>query len=237
MSVIQELNLHKNPKQAKLLAGFFKAGPGEYGEGDKFLGIMVPQQRQIAQKYVGLSFPEIQKLLNNEYHEARLVGLLILTYKYAKADLPAQAGQPTRKRIFQFYLKNWRAINNWDLVDVTTPKIVGAYLRDKDKAVLYEFVKSKNLWKRRIAVLATFAFINQNQFADSLKLAKILLHDEHDLIHKAVGWMLREVGKRDLAVEETFLKKHYKTMPRTMLRYAIEKFPETKRLKYLKGRV
>jgi 3-methyladenine DNA glycosylase AlkD len=222
-----------NPSKAKLLARFFKTGKGEYGEGDVFLGLMVPQQRGIAREFTDLSLAEIKILLESEVHEKRLIGLLILVERMRKADAKGQ------KEIFKFYLKNTRRINNWDLVDLSAPRIAGAYLADKDRAILNRLARSKNLWERRIAVLATFWFIRDADFADALAIGEILLHDEHDLIHKAVGWMLREVGKKDLKVEEDFLRQNdrYKTMPRTMLRYAIEKFPEAKRKKYLAGKM
>jgi 3-methyladenine DNA glycosylase AlkD len=224
----KDLDKLKNPKQAKLLQGFFKTGKGEYGEGDIFLGIKVPVQRKVAKKYGNLSLNEIQKFLNSKIHEYRLVALFILIDQYQKGD------KIVKKRIADFYLKNTKNINNWDLVDLSAPKILGDYLLDKSRSVLYRLVKSKNLWERRISVLSTFAFINNNDFKDSLKISEKLLTDEHDLIHKAVGWMLREIGKRDQKKEEAFLKKHYKKMPRTMLRYAIERFPEPKRKSYLK---
>ncbi len=224
----QELKSLADPEKAKLLQGFFKTGKGEYGEGDVFLGLTVPQIRVIAKEYFKeISLSSVQELVESEYHEFRMCGLIILTYKYEKFV-------NERREIYDFYLKNTKYINNWDLVDVTVPKTVGNYLVDKDRSILYKLARSSDLWERRIAILATFAFIRNNDFADSLKLAEILLSDKHDLIHKAVGWMLREVGKKDQAVEEEFLQKHYKTMPRTMLRYAIERFEEGKRKEYLK---
>lgn len=229
MNFKNELIRHQNKAQALLLSRFFKTGPGEYGAGDKFYGIKVPILRAIAKQSVELSSPEVALLLKGEYHEERLLGAFILVYKFQRAE------EKERTQIYKFYLKNWRAINNWDIVDTTTPNIVGEYLVDKDKEILYQFAHSTNLWKKRIAVLATFAFIKRSQFDDSFKIAEILIKDEHDLIHKAVGWMLREVGKKNLHLEETFLQKWYKMMPRTMLRYAIEKFPEIKRKKYLNG--
>ncbi len=228
VSLKKDLKVRANPAKAKLLRGFFKTGKGQYGEGDIFLGIMVPIQREIVKKYQDLSLRDIQKLLNSRVHEERLIALLILVLQFNKGDAWKQ------KVIFNFYLKNTRNINNWDLVDLTAPNIVGQFLIDKDRKIIYKLVKSKNLWEKRIAILATFTFIKNNQFKDVLRVAEILLNDRHDLIHKAVGWMLREIGKRDLAMEEEFLKKYCKNMPRTMLRYAIEKFPEKKRIKYLK---
>ncbi|KKR08036.1 MAG: hypothetical protein UT32_C0004G0010 [Parcubacteria group bacterium GW2011_GWC2_39_14] len=229
MDIHRELIKRQNKIQAKNLSRFFKTGVGEYGAGDKFLGIKVPVLRALAKQFVESSFPEVQILLKSVYHEERLLGAFILVYKFQRAD------EKTRAQIYKFYLKNWRALNNWDIIDTTTPKIVGEYLVDKDKKIIYEFARSNNLWKKRIAVLTTFSFIKQHQFEDFLLIAEILIRDKHDLIHKAVGWMLREVGKRDLPVEETFLRKWYKMMPRTMLRYSIEKFPEAKRQQYLNG--
>lgn len=225
--LIYELEKLKNPQKAKILQRFFKTGKGEYGEGDIFLGITVPQQRQIAKKHIHFSFGDLQKLLDGRIHEYRLVALLILVSQYQKAD------ESKKEKIFHFYLRNTKNINNWDLVDLSAPNIIGDFLLDKDRKILYQLAKSKNLWERRIAILATYAFIHQSQFADTLKIAEILLDDNHDLIHKAVGWMLREVGKRNLQTEEKFLKKYYQIMPRTMLRYATEKFGEKKRQKYL----
>ncbi|MFH1376564.1 MAG: DNA alkylation repair protein [Candidatus Woesearchaeota archaeon] len=217
----------ENPEKAKLLQRFFKTGPGQYGEGDIFLGITVPLQRQIAKKYTNLSLDEIQELLSSKIHEHRLIALLILIDKYKKAD------QIKKEEILNLYLKNTKYINNWDLVDLSAPNIVGDYFLEKDKSILYKLANSDNLWEKRIAVLATFTFIKNNRFDDSLKISEILLKDKHDLIHKAVGWMLREIGKKDQKTEEDFLKKHYKNMPRTMLRYSIERFSEEKRKFYL----
>jgi 3-methyladenine DNA glycosylase AlkD len=213
-------------EKAKLLQGFFKTGQGEYGEGDIFLGITVPEQRKVAKKYKDMDLNEIQELLNSKFHEHRLVALLILVEKYEREN--------NKKQIVDFYLKNTRNINNWDLVDLTSHKILGDYLLDKDRSLLIKLAHSEDLWEKRISIISTFAFINKNQSEDSFKIAEILLNDKHDLIHKAVGWMLREVGKRvSQDAEERFLKKHYKTMPRTMLRYAIERFDEKKRKYYL----
>ncbi len=225
--IVQELEQLADPKQATLFQGFFKTGKGQYGEGDIFLGIKVPEQRKVAVKYKDVSLTEVQKLLKSKIHEHRLVTLLILVGKFQKAD-PSE-----RLSIFDLYLKNTRYINNWDLVDLSAPYIVGTYLLDKDRNILYTLAKSTLLWERRIAVLATFTFIRNDDFKDSLKIAEMLLHDDHDLIHKAVGWMLREIGKHDQSTEEKFLKKHYKAMPRTMLRYSIEKFDDKKRKFYM----
>ena len=225
---IQELNKLKNPSKAKILAGFFKTGKGEYGEGDIFWGITVPEQRKVAKKFIDLNFSDIQRLLNSKIHEQRLVALLLLVEKYKKGN------DKEKKEIVKLYLKNTKNINNWDLVDLSSHYILGDYLLNKNRGTLYKLAKSKNLWEKRIAIISTFAFIRVEDFGDSLKIAEILLKDKHDLIHKAVGWMLREVGKKDPQVEEKFLIRYYKDMPRTMLRYAIEKFPEKKRQFYLK---
>lgn len=228
-SLKKDLQKLKNPEKAKLLSGFFKTGKGEYGEGDIFLGIMVPQQRQVAKKYPDLILKDLQKLLSSKIYEYRLTALFILTTRYQKAK------DQEKKEVFNFYLKNTKNINSWGLIDVSAPKIVGDYLFKKDRSVLYRLSGSKNWWERRIAILATFFFIRNHQFEDTLKISEILLHDSHDLIHKAVGWMLREVGKKDQKIEEKFLRKHYQQMPRTMLRYAIERFEEKKRKLYLRG--
>mgnify|MGYP001581579604 CR=1 FL=1 len=223
-NIRKDLRKRANKEKAKILARFFKTEKGEYGEGDIFLGVMVPESRKVAKDYIDLPFEDIAELLKSKTHEERLIALLILVERYKKNR---------DKKIADFYLKNTRHINNWDLVDLTAHKILGNYLLDKDRAILYELAKSKNLWERRIAVISTFAFIQKSEFKDSLKISEILLNDKHDLIHKAVGWMLREIGKKNQDVEEEFLKKHYKKMPRTMLRYAIEKFDEEKRKFYL----
>jgi 3-methyladenine DNA glycosylase AlkD len=218
-------------ERAEVSQRFFKTGPGQYGEGDVFLGVRVPELRRLAKEFKDLASREIQGLLRSEVHEERLVALLILVRNYPKADQQAQ------KRIYGLYMGHLRFVNNWDLVDVSAEHVVGAFLRDKDKSPLYRLARSKDLWERRVSVLATFHYIKRNEFSETLKIARMLLLDEEDLIHKAVGWMLREVGKRDLAVEEKFLKTHYLKMPRTMLRYAIERFPEPKRQRYLKGKL
>jgi 3-methyladenine DNA glycosylase AlkD len=228
----QELKNLANPKQAKLLQGFFKTGKGQYGEGDIFLGIKVPEQRKVAKKYSELSLTNLTKLLKNKIHEERLVALLILTAKYQKAA--QENNEKEQTKLVNCYLSNTKYINNWDLVDLTAHKILGHYLFTRNRKVLYELAKSNSLWEKRISVIATFEFIRNKQYDDNIKIAEILLNDDHDLIHKAVGWMLREVGKKNQAVEERFLKKHYKAMPRTMLRYAIERFSEKKRKFYMK---
>ena len=216
-----------NPEKAKKLSGFFKTGKGQYGEGDAFLGIPVPEQRKVAKRHIDLSLDDLQELLKSKIHEYRLTALLILVSKYGKADSSG------KDEIFGFYLKNTEYVNNWDLVDLSAPKIVGANLGNKDRSILFKLAKSSNLWERRIAVLATFMFIRNNDFEDALRISKLLLHDEHDLIHKAVGWMLREIGKRDQEAIKHFLDEYNTQMPRTMLRYAIERFDENKRKFYL----
>ncbi len=216
-------------EDARFLQGFFKTGPGQYGEGDIFLGIRVPAVRKLAKEYQKLSPENILPLLKSPYHEVRLFALIFLVNTFAKAD------ETTQKKIYDLYLANTRYINNWDLVDLSAPNIVGAFLFTKSRKPLYQLSRSKSLWERRIAILATFYFIKNNQFADALKIAGILLKDKEDLIHKAVGWMLREVGKRDVKHLEEFLKKHCRVMPRTMLRYAIEKFTPARRKMFLNG--
>ena len=227
LSLKKELKSKSSLKRAKILQRFFKTGPGEYGEGDVFLGVQVGGSREVAKKYRTLLLKDVQKLLHSKIHEERTVALFILVYKYDKE----------KKKIFNFYLNNTKYINNWDLVDMSAHKIVGEYLADKSKKILSKLAKSKNLWERRIAIMSTFHFIKNNKFEQTLKISKMLLRDEHDLIHKAVGWMLREIGKRDVGAEEKFLKRYYQKMPRTMLRYAIERFPEKKRQAYLKGTI
>ena len=231
LEIRNAIKANGNSKKAKILQRFFKTGSGEYGEGDVFLGLTMPKMRAIAKQAYDLSLKDIQSLLQSKIHEERTVSLLILCYQFERGN------GSEKKKIYSFYLKNTQYVNNWDLVDSSASVIVGGYLHNKGKGKLEKLAQSKSLWERRIAIIATYYFIKQETFAWTLKIATELLHDEHDLIHKAVGWMLREVGNRDLKTEEKFLKKHYKEMPRTMLRYAIEKFPETKRQAYLKGRM
>ncbi len=220
-----------NKEKAKIHQRFFKTGPGEYGEGDIFVGVTVPELRKLGKQYKAIRPTEIKQLLQSPIHEERLLSLFLLINRYSKGD------EPEKKRIYELYLKNTKFINNWDLVDCSAGHIVGAFLFNKSKNPIYDLADSENLWERRISIISTLYFIRHKQFADTLKIAKILLLDKEDLIHKAVGWMLREIGKRDIIVEENFLKTHYKNMPRTMLRYAIEKFPEPKRQRYLKGKI
>lgn len=224
-----DLLKYRDKRKVKILQRFFKTGPGEYAEGDIFLGITVPKLRVLSKQYQSLAFNETLQLLKSRIHEERLLSLLILILKYRKVDLSG------KRKIYKAYLDYSKFINNWDLVDVTAKHIVGAFLKDKDRAPLYKLARSDSLWERRIAILSTFHFIENNDFEDTLKIAEILISDPHDLIHKAVGWMLREVGKRDMDSEERFLKKYCTTMPRTMLRYAVERFPESKRQTYLQG--
>jgi 3-methyladenine DNA glycosylase AlkD len=220
-----------NPEDGAFLQRFFKTGPGQYGEGDLFRGIRVPALRRLSKAHQDIPLDLAEQLLRSAYHEDRLLALLILVKKFANADEMERAG------IYTLYLDNTHFINNWDLVDASAEHIVGAHLRDKSREPLYQLARSGHLWERRIAILATFHFIKRGVFDETLRIAGILLADKEDLIHKAVGWMLREVGKRDLQSEEAFLGAYYRQMPRTMLRYAIEKFPPDKRLSYLKGTV
>ena len=220
-----------NQEQAAVSQRFFKTGPGEYGEGDVFLGIKVPVLRKLAKEYQYLSLKEVEALLGSKYHEQRLLALFVMVDQFSRGD------QKKQKSIYELYLKSTGSINNWDLVDSSAHHIVGPYLLDKSKAPLFALARSDCLWERRIAVMATFHYIKNDKFSHTLKIAGLLLADKEDLIHKAVGWMLREIGKRRLPREEAFLKKHCQTMPRTMLRYAIEKFPEPKRRRYLKGTI
>lgn len=208
---------------------FFKTGMGEYGEGDIFLGIRVPEQRKIAKKYRDIPLEEVKHLLASAYHEVRLTAIFILVYKYKKSDTD------NKEIIYRFYMDNLDAVNNWDLVDSSAGYIAGHYLIDKDKSVLYKFAKSDNLWKRRISIIATSFFISKGFLQDTFQIAELLLKDQEDLIHKAVGWMLRETGKKDRTALLSFLKTHYSVMPRTMLRYSIEKFPDSERKMILAG--
>jgi len=231
----QEINEYlltlSDPEIASHSMRFFKTGPGEYGFGDKFLGIRVPVIRQTVKKYKDATLSTTEKLLKSKYHEIRLFALLLLVSNFSNADDVKQ------DKIYHLYLDNTRYINNWDLVDSSAHKIVGAYLENKDRTVLYNLSTSPSLWERRIAIISTFHFIRNNQFDDTLNISKQLLNDDEDLIHKAVGWMLRETGKRDKFIETEFLKKYYQRMPRTMLRYAIERFNADERQKYLHGKV
>lgn len=223
-AITSETRQLSDPQKAKILSWFFKTGPGEYGEGDKFLGLTTPQTRNISQKYKELPLSEIRQLIKSPYHEERSIAIQILVHQFPYHS----------QLIYDFYLKNTKYINNWDLVDISAPKIVGAYLLKKPRDILFKLVKSNNLWERRIAILSTFAFIYKGDPELTLRISKLLLSDKEDLIHKAVGWMLREVGKRCGEKYLTdFLDEYGKVMPRTTLRYAIERFSEEIRLKYL----
>lgn len=228
LALQRELRKKRNPTQAKILQGFFKTGKGEYGEGDVFLGLKVPETRLIAKKYSTLGLPEIKTLLASKFHEERLAGVLLLVHQFENGSAA------TKARVFRFYLKNTKRINNWDLVDLSASRIVGGFLEKRNRAVLYRLAKSKNLWERRIAIIATLQFILKKESRDTFFISDLLLDDTEDLMHKAVGWMLREVGKRvsEKALEK-YLLKHINRLPRTTLRYAIERFPEKKRKKYL----
>ena len=225
-----ELDGARDPERARHLQRFFRTGPGEYGEGDRFLGLRVPEVRAIARRHRELSLADLANALASPWHEHRQAALFVLADRYRRAE-PAE-----REAIAAFYLDHLDAVNSWDLVDGSAPHILGAHLLDRDRAVLYELAASGRLWRQRVAMLATFAFIRAGQFEDTLRLAELLRDHPHDLIHKAVGWMLREVGKRDLATEERFLDRHAARMPRTMLRYAIEKFEPERRRSYLQRR-
>jgi len=222
-----------DPEKGKFLQRFFKTKEGEYGFGDVFVGLTVPMSRNIANQYKDLLPEEIETLLASFVHEERLIALLILVDQFKKGS------DYKKKEIYNFYLKNLQYVNNWDLVDLSAYNIIGNYLLlTRDITFLVRLASSKNIWERRIAIISTFAFIKNGSIKETLKIAEILIHDKEDLIHKAVGWMLREGGKKvSMELEEVFLKKYYHTMPRTMLRYAIEKFPEEKRQAYLKGRI
>jgi 3-methyladenine DNA glycosylase AlkD len=233
-SIRKELKEAGNESYAKTAQRFFKTGKGEYGEGDIFIGVRVPLIKKIAlTHYKESSLENIEELLSSGIHEERTCSLsmLVLKYRAEKKD------ESQKKKIFNFYMKNSRRINNWDLVDMSAPYIPGDYLFDRDRSMLEKFARSENLWKKRISIITTHGFIKRGDIAHSFLIADILLNDRHDLMHKAVGWTLRETGKKDEALLEKYLKSHYKTMPRTMLRYAIEKFSESKREKYLNGRI
>jgi 3-methyladenine DNA glycosylase AlkD len=231
VEVRKELKSMADPDKAAILQRYFKTGLGQYGEGDIFIGVMVPQSRKVAKKFSQLQLLEVKMLLYSRIHEERLVALLILVWRYSSV----LSSREEKEEIVKFYLDNIKQVNNWDLVDLSAPNILGAHLIDRDRRLLYGLARSENVWERRIAILATCHFIRYGDFSDTLKIAEMLLQDRHDLIHKAAGWMLREVGKRDVASEEAFLEKHRSVMPRTMLRYAIERLPESKRRRYKKN--
>ncbi|HXH27113.1 MAG TPA: DNA alkylation repair protein [Candidatus Acidoferrum sp.] len=227
-----QLHALGSPEKVTSSQWFFKTGPGQYGEGDEFIGVTVPEQRTVARHFRDLPLPDLQQLLLSPIHEERLEALFILVGQYQRGDAP------TQKAIYEFYLAHADRVNNWDLVDSSAEYIVGPWLQDKDRTILTKLAASPSLWERRIAMLATFHYIKQGDAGPALQIAELLLHDQHDLIQKAVGWMLREIGKRcSRAIEEQFLSRHYTEMPRTMLRYAIEHFPEDRRQAYLHGTV
>ena len=226
--VHRTLKEKRNPEKAAFFPRFFKAGPGEYAEGDKFIGVVVPDQRKIAKKFKELPLSEIEKLLDNPFHECRLTGVLILVSQYEKAKT-----EPEQKEIYEFYLKKIDQVNNWDLVDSSAHKIVGPYLESRSRKPLYRLAKAKHLWKNRVAMIATYHYIKQGDFDDALQIAEILLQHPHDLIHKAVGWMLREIGKQNESLMLKFIETHHTKMARVMLRYAIEKLPQKKRKEIL----
>lgn len=229
MKELNALDLEKrilklaDKKKAELLSRYFKTGKGQYGEGDIFLGLTVPSQREVAKDFCHLSFLDLQKFLNSKYHEFRLIALLILVKKFSKSS------ESERKKIVDFYLKNLKNINNWDLVDLSCHHILGVYLFDKNRKILYKLASSKHLWTKRVAVISTFYFIKNNDLDDVYKIAKMLINDKHDLMHKAVGWMLREAGKKDQARLEKFLLDNKEKIDRTTWRYAIERFDLKKR--------
>ena len=223
----KRLRQYANPERAKFSLRFFKTGPGEYAEGDRFLGLRVPDLRRVAREYRSLSLDDLRDLLRSKWHEERALALVILTDQYPRAS------NPEREAIYRLYLASTDRINNWDLVDASASQIVGAHLIDQSKAPLRRLAKSRSVWERRIAIIATQHFIRAGKFDETLALVQSLLSDSHDLIHKAAGWMLREIGKRDRSALEKFLKKNASRMPRTMLRYAIERFPKAVRKKYL----
>jgi 3-methyladenine DNA glycosylase AlkD len=229
--LISRLSAMGDPEIAAHSQRFFKTGPGEYGEGDRFLGIRVPRLREEVKRFPKVALTEVLKLLRSPLHEVRLFALLLLVRQFEQGD------EAKREAIYRHYLEHTRYINNWDLVDNSAPKIVGAHLQNRSRSVLSRLAGSESLWERRIGILACFHFIRCNDFADALMLCERLIDDQHDLIHKASGWMLREIGNRDGATARRFLKRHYRNMPRTMLRYAIEKYPPEERQRYLESRI
>jgi len=233
-SVLRRLKKLGNATDAAGARRFIKSGEGQYGEGYRLLGIRTPVLRKLASDYSTLALPDTELLLQSAYHEAKFLALLLLVNHFRTGD------EKTRSDVVKIYLRNTHRIDGWDLVDCSAHKILGPWLEKRSRKVLYRLAKSKNLWERRIAIMTTFHFIRfsgANEFSTTLEIAEMLLHDEHDLIHKATGWMLREIGDRDRKVQERFLRLHYRQMPRTMLRYAIEKFPPGLRRNYLQGKV
>lgn len=232
-NILNEFELSKNEEKIKVFKRFFKTKKGEYGEGDEFLGVTVPVIRSLSRKYIELNYSDIKKLLENKYHEIRLCALIILTYKFEKYQ--KEKNENELKYIYNFYLENTKYINNWDLVDLSCYKIIGEYLLNKDRSILGELSVSNNLWERRISIISTFAFIKNNEYKDTTKICETLLNDKQELIHKATGWMLREMGKRinkELLIN--FLNKYYKKMPRIMLRYSIERLNNDEKAFYMK---
>jgi 3-methyladenine DNA glycosylase AlkD len=229
-SIRKRLRELGDPTDAAFLQGFFKTGPGQYGEGDRFLGIRVPDIRRLARELRGLPLDQIEVLLHDDWHETRLLAAILLGEEYKRGS-PAD-----RDAIFRLYLNNASRVNNWDLVDLSAPNVVGAHLATRSRKRLDRLARSRSLWERRIAIVATQHFIRNGEFEDTLRLARVLMHDKHDLIHKAVGWMLREVGKRDGATLESFLEEHAHEMPRTMLRYAIERLPPRDKTRFMAAR-
>lgn len=225
--LLLQIKKHSNDQRAVVSQSFFKTKKGEYGEGDVFLGLTVPMQKMFAKQYKDLPLKDIETLLHSKIHEYRLIALFLLIHQYRNADNLKQG------KLINLYLRNLKYVNNWDLVDSSAPYLLGSYLLNKKRDVLYKLAESQNIWQRRVSIMSAYAFIKAMQFEDALAIAEILLHDKHDLIHKAVGWMLREIGKRDLQAELVFLNKHYNSMPRTMLRYAIEKFDSSIKSLYL----
>lgn len=216
-----------NVRDAAAASRFFKTGPGEYGAGDRFLGIRVPVLRKLAASHRGLPLDDVCDLLSSPWHEARLLALLILVWQFNRG------GEKERRAIYRLYMRHRHCVNNWDLVDCSAEHIVGAHLRGRSRGRLCQLARARSLWDRRIAIMATFHYVKRGEFDDTLRLAELLLNDSHDLVHKAVGWMLREVGNRNRGVEEAFLQRYASQMPRTMLRYAIERFPQRVRRQYL----
>lgn len=231
--ITEDLKRFAEPNRVELLEKYFKVIPGEYGFGDKFIGVRVPNQRSVSKKYFkAVSFEDLSKLMCSKIHEFRLTGVFMLVLKFEK-----EKSESNRKEFVDFYLEHLKFMNNWDLVDSSAYKILGVYLEDKDPKLLYDFAYSDNLWKQRVSIVTTYAFIRNGNYLHTLEISKILLHHDHDLIYKAVGWMIREVGNRNFEKAYQFLTIHYHEMPRTMLRYAIEKYPEDIRQDFLKGRV
>ncbi len=230
--VVAALKEKSNPEKAAFFPRFFRSGPGEYGEGDKFIGVIVPDQRNVAKKFKTLRLTEIERLLNSPLHECRLTALFILVGQFEKAK-----SDEIRKEIYDFYIRHTDSVNNWDLVDSSCHKIMGPYLLNRSRKKLFQFAKAKCLWKNRIAIVTTYYFIRRDDLETTIELSELLLDHKHDLIHKAVGWMLRELGKQNEPMLKLFLKQHHKQMARTMLRYSIEKFSKNERDKILAGKL